>query len=144
MKKPASDTIWRDFIQWCAKRRLRSLPAHPWTLAAYLRWRDEKGNPYELKAVVDAVRRAHKKADKRSPDRDPIVERTVALIRNKREARESGSDLFDADSLLFPENPPPEAVENADEESHEEDRSATDRGRKLSSTPRLVSRRPRR
>ena len=139
MKKPASDTIWRDFIQWCAKRRLRSLPAHPWTLAAYLRWRDESGNPYELKAVADAVRRAHKKADKRSPHRDPIVERTVALIRNKREAREQGSDLFDADSLLFAETPPPDAVED-DETDHP---AEAERGRKLSSTPKLVSRRPR-
>lgn len=144
MAKPATDAIWRDFIQWCAKRRLRSLPAHPWTVAAYLRWRDgqsgSKGGAVDIKAVTDAVRRAHKKAGKRSPHREPIVERTIALIKNKQEAKNAGSDLFDADSLLFSDAaPPPDAVEGDEAPSD----PAETAGRKLSSTPRLVSRRPR-
>lgn len=143
MAKPASDTIWRDFIQWCAKRRLRSLPAHPWTLAAYIRWRHEKDPDVHLKAINDAIRRAHKKADKRSPHREPIVERTVALIRNKQQIKSEGSDLFDADSLLFSEAPPPAAT--VDDDGDDGDSSPTAAAKRtLSSTPRLVSRRPKR
>lgn len=141
MAKAASDTVWRDFIQWCAKRRLRSLPAHPWTLAAYMRWRHEKDPHVDLKTMNDAIRRAHKKADKRSPHREPIVERTIALIRNKQAARTAASDLFDADSLLFSEAPPPEDALDEEDEAPEEDMAVTGR-RTLSSKPRLVSRRP--
>jgi len=142
MAKPVSDTIWRDFIQWCAKRRLRSLPAHPWTLAAYLRWRHEKDADVDLKSITETIRRTHKKAEKRSPHREPIVERTVALIKNKQAVRSEGSDLFDADSLLFADaKPPVEAIDDEDDEASDKTPQSAAR-RTLRSQPKLVSRRP--
>jgi len=138
-KPKAVDPAWREFIQWCAARRLRSLPAHSWTIAAFLRWREESAGKQDAEDVVKALAKAHRLAGKRSAHRDPVVERTVELIRNKRDARDAGSDLFDADSLLFGSaKPPADAVVGDEPESTPE----AAQGRKLSSTPKLVSRRP--
>ena len=112
MPRPVSGPIRRDFIRWCARHRLRSLPAHPWTVAACLRWSDETDRRCDLRAVRDALHHAHRKAGKPSPDREPVVEKTVAFICNRREARIVGSDLFDADSLPF--SGPPPSVDHHD------------------------------
>ena len=113
-------------------------------MAAYLRWRDERHGRLDAEDAVKALAKAHRLANKRSPHREPVVERTVSLIRNKRDARNAGSDLFDADSLLFAGgDPPADAIADSDDdaadETGQENRTG---GRKLSSQPRLVSRRP--
>lgn len=140
-KPKAVDPVWREFIQWCASRRLRSLPAHSWAIAAFLRWREESVGKQDAEDAVKAIAKAHRQAGKRSAHRDPVVERTVELIRNKRDAKNAGSDLFDADSMLFGSAmPPADAIVDEGDET-DGDTPATG-GRKLSSTPKLVSRRP--
>ena len=125
---------WRDFARWCRARGLRPLPAHPWTVAAYVRW-CERRQPYaEIVQAVKAITFAHKQKAEHSPESDPTVRRTLRAVGAFARGRKEGSALFQADiSKSVASSSAPEADD------------APAAGRKLTrlrSRPRLVARRP--
>ncbi|MCU0894612.1 MAG: hypothetical protein MUD06_09860 [Rhodospirillales bacterium] len=91
---PAS---WLDFVAWCRARRLRPLPAHPWTLAAYARWCEPRHRYPTIMARVRAIARVHLLRCATSPDRHPTVVRTLAMIEARERASVSRSALFQFD-----------------------------------------------
>ncbi len=96
--KRTDEKAWREFAAWCRARKLRHLPAHPWTVAAYARWRERRG-----KAAGEAVRaigRAHLLAGRPPPDRHPTVTRTLNKIEARRDAAVDGANLFEDRDFL--------------------------------------------
>lgn len=137
MARRAREKGWLEFVAWCRARRLTPLPAHPWTVAAYVRWAERR---YRLPALITRVRaiaRVHLLNCCTPPDSHPTVTRTLRLL----EARERTRGHRAA---LFPENecaPAPAPAKPLP------GRKASRRGkggmRTMAVQPRLVSRRPR-
>lgn len=125
------DKAWRDFVKWCAARRLSSLPAHPWTVAAYARALEARYRHPAIVKRVKAIARAHLLSGRAPQDRHPLVKRTLRLIGTRRHHLLAG--LFRAEDFL---GPPPAA----DAVSAGSGKKGRQRG--LRATPRLVRRRP--
>jgi hypothetical protein len=140
---PAS---WLDFVAWCRARRLRPLPAHPWTLAAYARWCEPRHRFPTIMARVRAIARVHLLKCATSPDRHPTVVRTLALIEARERARVSRSALFQLDDDPAAMPAPADAA-GAKRSNGAKAKEPAAGGRRtavpgLRLTPSLVSRRP--
>jgi hypothetical protein len=129
MRTARRDRLWRDFADWCRGRRLRPLPAHAWTVAAYLRWCERRRRSPSMAMRLRAIARVHVLAGAAPPDRHPLVGRTLRLIearqRTSRAALFHDRDFTNPGDARAPEPPPAPA-----------------RRRALRATPRLVIRRP--
>lgn len=131
MGKARFSRQWLDFVAWCQARRLRAMPAHPWTVAAYARWCEPRHRLPTILSRVRAIAEAHAANGATPPDTHPIVTRTLRTIENRRHNRRAAR-LVDVDD--FSASPPPAAPEQAE--------PANRRPRTLRNTPRLVRRRP--
>jgi ferric-dicitrate binding protein FerR (iron transport regulator) len=125
------DKAWRDFVKWCAALRLSSLPAHPWTVAAYARVLEARYRHLAILKRVRAITRAHLLSGLAPPDKHPLVKRTLRMIGTRRRHLLAG--LFRAEDFL---KAPPAAGTAAAGFGKKE------RKRGLRATPRLVRRRP--
>jgi hypothetical protein len=107
---------------------VRALPAHPWVVAAYLRWCEHRRLPRRIDRELAAIARVHLLSSQHPPDRDPTVLRTLRAIAMREEARSAAADLFE------PATRPGRATASE---------PAAKRGsrRSLRMTPRLVRRR---
>ncbi|MEO5337871.1 MAG: hypothetical protein H7841_13420 [Magnetospirillum sp. WYHS-4] len=90
---------WGEFKDWCRARRLRALPAHPWTVAAYLRWCAATRRLPALEKRLGSILRAHLMACQPSPDRHPVILRTLRLLESQRRHQERRTSLFRADDF---------------------------------------------
>jgi hypothetical protein len=133
MNRRGHDKGWRDFVAWCRARRLRPLPAHPWTVAAYARWCETRHRFPVLLQRIRAIARAHLLHALATPDRHPTVLLTLRGIevRDRHRGRST---------RLFPEEQAQHASAAPDGETA---RPRRGRVRSLRSTPRLVARRSR-
>ena len=132
MRAPPKD--WRDFAAWCDQRGLRALPAHPWTLAAYLRWCEAHHRLPTVHRRLAAIARHHVLRCAPRPDRNPIVARTLQMIEQRARLKADRAGLFQPDDFtaqdstaVTPRPAPPRKARKA---------------RGLRQRPRLVSRRP--
>lgn len=127
MPTPTKGTIhdpsWRAFASWCRRLRLCPLPAHPWTVAAFLRWCEERPGAATVRDAVGAIAAVHMRRRLARPERDVIVRRTLAALDRQRHA---------ADSTI-PANGKSNAVRRP--------RAAAKRRRSLRATPKLAARR---
>ena len=131
----AQDRAWSEFVAWCTGRRLRALPAHPWTVAAYVRWCDRRRRHRTLARRLRAIARAHVLAGHKAPDRHPTVTRTLRAVETRRRTR--ARPLFRAEDFLAATAPTPSSGATGATEADE----PTVR-RALRKHPRLVPRRP--
>ncbi|NQV48739.1 MAG: hypothetical protein HQ504_13290 [Rhodospirillaceae bacterium] len=94
MKTPPPGKSWNEFSRWCRSRGLVPMPAHPWTVAAYLRWCEPR---HKLPAIIDglkAIARRHLLRGCRPPDRHPTVMNTLKRIELKSQGNFDRSALF--------------------------------------------------
>lgn len=126
---------WGDFKRWCDSRKLKALPAHPWTIAAYLRWIERRKDVETAREVLNVISREHLLKSARVPSRHPTVERTMELLERRASTRAQHSNLFDEDILADPprSEPPPDDFEGDD---------AKPKRRLMTSEPKLKRRRP--
>jgi hypothetical protein len=123
---------WSDFKAWCVQRKLKALPAHPWTIAAYLRWIDRRFGAKDAQAAFNVISRQHVLKTMRAPMRHAIVARTLEMIERRGEVRDRQAALFD-DQEALGQNPRPAPLKKA----------VPKPGRRVLSTePRLKPRRP--
>ena len=131
MRKARLGREWSDFVAWCQARRLRAMPAHPWTVAAYARWCESR---YRLPGIVARIRiiaRAHLAHCRTAPDSHPIVLRTLRAIENRQRHKGLKKLFRDKDFAAVPTAVGASA----------DDPSASSRRRVMRSVPRLVRRR---
>lgn len=132
MRANTQNQSWSDFKIWCAQRKLKALPAHPWTIAAYLRWIDRRFGAKDAQAALSAISRQHVLKTMRAPMRHAIVARTLEMIERRGEVRDRQAALFDDQDALG-QSPRPAPPKEA----------APKPGRRVLSTePRLKPRRP--
>ena len=80
MRIKTTDKAWLEFVRWCHGHGLRALPAHPWTLAAYARWCEQRLKYPQIARHVIVIARAHLMACVPSPGRHPVVPRTLGVV----------------------------------------------------------------
>ncbi len=134
MGRRIRERAWRDFERWCRGRGLRALPAHPWTVAAYLRWCEPRHRVTTIVKTLRVIARAHLLDCRKPPDRHPTVKRTLRRIEARWRSRGDRAALFRAEDFTG-EGTVRVAKPAADAKT----------GRRAWSpraTPRLVSRRP--
>jgi hypothetical protein len=62
------------FVQWCEAQRVRSLPAHPASVAAFAQWQKDLGVPREkISASLSAIEALHNAASLGNPIATPLV-----------------------------------------------------------------------
>ncbi len=130
--------IWSEFKKWCAVRGVKALPAHPWTIAAYLRVVDRRMGGAQAHAALDVISRQHLLKTLRVPTRHAIVVRTMEMIDRRAEVRDRHAALFDEDEALGHAPVPASAPQS----EAEPEPAATPGRRVLSTEPRLKRRRP--
>lgn len=148
MARQARDKIWNDFVHWCGKRHLKPLPAHPWTIAAFLRWMDSRDDGENAEKALKSISRAHLLAGRRSPHAHPMIERTLGSIYRRRTTAPDRSNLFEARDFLAASETRPVMAARPDEEEPEDTEDtpeaqtpSTPHRQSMRSQPRLVSRR---
>lgn len=97
---------WADFKRWCEGRKLKALPAHPWTIAAYLRWVERRKDANDVRDILGVIAREHLLKLARVPCRHPTVQRTLDLIERRAETRGLRSNLFEDDVFEADPNAP--------------------------------------
>ncbi|NVK19012.1 MAG: hypothetical protein HWE30_09975 [Methylocystaceae bacterium] len=127
MNTPHRRKEWLEFKAWCADRKLRAFPAHPWTVAAYIVWLDANRRFRTLQKRLDVISRVHVRACVHAPDQEDVVQKTLSAIHQRREAGSHKS--FDGRDLLEPKKARPTLKKIV-------------KKTKLSHIPPLVSRRP--
>ena len=128
-----ADRLWRHFATWCGDHGLKALPAHPWTVAAYLRWWSARRSTVPPRRRLTAIARVHVLQLLPPPDRDPTVRKTLRKIEQTaakpamRRGTLRSEDLWRVDKVdaPVPDAPPQKKAR-----------------RGLRSRPRLVRRRP--
>ena len=78
---------WQSFEGWCHERGLSPAPAHPWTLAVYIRVIEGTMRYDALKRHVDQIGQAHFEMRRTRPDREPSVQRVLDAVRRREEAK---------------------------------------------------------
>lgn len=132
---------WGEFTRWCKGRGLKPLPAHPWTIAAYLRWVDQRKGAQTAGDALNVIVREHLLKSARVPRRHPTVQRTIELIERRAETCGLHSNLFDEDPMGHMESQDKSDLKADAEPDAEPDQRS--KRRNLASTPRLVRRRTR-
>jgi len=130
------DKAWSDFVAWCKARRLRPLPAHPWTVAAYARWCESRYQHPDIVKRVSAIARVHLLRCARSPGRHPTVTRTLRMIETRSDIRARHAALFRAEDFVDTATPATSTPSTGEKSGRK------GRRRTLRASPRLVSRRP--
>jgi hypothetical protein len=141
MTMRAHGKAWNEFSRWCQARKLKSLPAHAWTVAAYVRWCEPRHDYPAIVTITKAIARRHLINGHPDPERNPMVKRTMAMIERRIANSHQRSALFDEEILK-------EDIENPDEtealfEEPAKSRSTKRVFKSMSSSPKLVRRRPR-
>lgn len=132
---------WAEFEKWCVSRKMKALPAHPWTIARYLRWVDEHKETEDVKESFDAISREHVLKTGSVPTRHETVKSTMDLIERRSMVRDQHSDLFDEDEVL--EDKVSLVVEEPAPAPEPKSHVQSVQGRhQLSTKPHMVRRRP--
>jgi len=135
---------WNDFVRWCRARGLRPLPAHPWTVGAYVRWCEPRKTYADIVAGLQAIARRHLHRRLRVPDRHPTVRRTLELIERRLAVRGAASNLFRDEDFLAEQASTQEepAGKDTGEARRRKKRPGRAASRPLRQAPPLVRRRP--
>ena len=144
MRASKREKAWTDFEQWCRDRRLRSLPAHPWTLAAYARWCETRHRYPAIVERIQSIARIHLLACAASPDRHPMVMRTLRSLELRNRTRAGRAALFPVDEVAPATHEEPAPIGPAPSGPAQGPMRGRRRKTALRTAPRLVSRRPRR
>lgn len=108
------------------------MPAHPWTLGAYITACERRFPKGAMPDRIGAIAKAHVLQGFPPPDRHPTVTGALDAIETRLQMRGIGSDLFPSDVTAL------DAESTNDTEQPEPAKEA----RALRQTPLLVSRRP--
>lgn len=130
---------WDDFVDWCKRQNLTPLPANAWTLAAYLRSLEGNTSLVQIRKCVADIGKAHAEKSKRRPERHQLIKKTLEIIEERAETRESPAQLFD-DDFASPK-PPKLKKPTVSKTKPTSDQTKKPKSRVMRSSPKLVTKR---
>lgn len=104
-KSFVGNVAWDEFVAWCIAKSLNPLPAHPWTLAAYIRTLEEHMSPPNIRKHLADVSKAHAEKSKKRPERDPLIGKTIEIIEKRAEKTALKAKKLDDEDLSDPTAP---------------------------------------
>lgn len=144
------DKEWRAFAEWCEDRGLKALPAHPWTVAAYVRWCEPRQKLQNIVDSLKSITRMHLLKCHKTPGRNTTVTKILRQIEIRAQNRDTRAALFSAEDFA-------ETMQQAASTAKIDDKAESANGaveedqtetpvlrRSMRSTPRLVRRLERR
>lgn len=127
---------WKEFTCWCQAKGLSELPAHAWTVAAYVRFHERRKEHAELLEAMKEIARRHLLRGYADPVVDPIVESTLERVANRQRNRHHHSALFDGDPSALVDDAPERGARTVKSEP----RPSSGRRKTMRNTPKLVRR----
>ncbi len=108
MTSRSKQQSWDAFNAWCDARGLCAAPAHPWTLAAYVRSLENSMRVETIRRHVGMIGQVHFEKLRRRPDRDPLVRKTLDVLNLTAEQKKLPKvpALFRADDFTEDTAPP--------------------------------------
>jgi len=133
--------IWGEFKRWCRAANLKALPAHPWTIASYMRFVDRHVDTASARAALVVISREHVLKTGREPTHHAIVKSTMETIERRERVKHQHADLFDEAEHKM--NPKMMYLKTNPDKKTTDSRAKMVRQRQiLSSKPQMVRRRP--
>ena len=99
MRMGLQDKAWRNFADWCARRRLKALPAHPWTVAAYVRWCEPHEKLPNIVESLKSITRMHLLKCHKTPGRNATVIKILRQIEIRALNKDTRAALFRAEDF---------------------------------------------
>ena len=90
---------WKDFVAWCNNRGLKSLPAHPWTVAAYVRWCEPRKRLPLIVGSLKAITRMHLLKCRKTPGSNAAVLKILRQIEVRALNKDTRAALFRAEDF---------------------------------------------
>lgn len=97
---------WDEFVDWCRHHGVTAAPAHPWTVAAYIRTASAGMRLDALRKHLGHIGSTHYERLRTRPDRDPIVKRTLESLRRERDEakKPQAPALFEPEDFTTPKD----------------------------------------
>lgn len=143
---------WDEFVDWCRTHGVKAAPAHPWTVAAYVRTASPSMRLDALRKHLGNIGSMHYERLRTRPDRHPIVKRTLESLRRERDEAKKPKPpaLFKPEDFVEEKTPTPKKARakpaapkkgaKAKTATKTKPKTATKPKRSLRATPKLVRR----
>jgi hypothetical protein len=93
------DKDWRTFEDWCVDRGLKALPAHSWTVAAYVRWCEPRQKMQDIVDSLKSITRMHLLKCHKAPGRSTMVIKILRQIEVRALNKDTRAALFKAEDF---------------------------------------------
>lgn len=90
---------WNQFISWCERNELNSLPAHPETLVYYITYLGKSFKASSIKRKMAAISQRHETAGFKSPTKTALVRGVWDGLQRSIGIKEEGKDALWLDEL---------------------------------------------
>ena len=143
--KPSKSFIgnaaWDEFVAWCIAKSLNPMPAHAWTLAAYIRTLEGNMNPVQIRKHLADVAKAHAEKSKKRPERDPLIAKTIEIIEKRAEKKDLKAKKLDDEDLSDPTAPKTKKSKTPNKKKADSPKAKSTSTRSMRATPKLVTKR---
>ncbi|MDE0992568.1 MAG: hypothetical protein OSA23_05210 [Rhodospirillales bacterium] len=137
-KSFVGNVAWDEFVAWCIAKNLNPLPAHPWTLAAYIRTLEEHMSPPNIRKHLADVSKAHAEKSKKRPERDPLIGKTIEIIEKRAEKTALKAKKLDDEDLSDPTAPKTKKSKTSAKKKAGGPKAKSTSTRSMRATPKLV------
>lgn len=137
-KSFVGNVAWDEFVAWCIAKNLNPLPAHPWTLAAYIRTLEEHMSPPNIRKHLADVSKAHAEKSKKRPERDPLIGKTIEIIEKRAEKTALKTKKLDDEDLSDPTAPKIKKSKTSAKKKAGGPKAKSTNTRSMRATPKLV------
>ena len=137
-KSFVGNVAWDEFVAWCIAKNLNPLPAHPWTLAAYIRTLEEHMSPPNIRKHLADVSKAHAEKSKKRPERDPLIAKTIEIIEKRAEKTALKAKKLDDEDLSDPTAPKTKKSKTSAKKKTGGPKAKSTSTRSMRATPKLV------
>ena len=137
-KSFVGNVAWDEFVAWCIAKNLNPLPAHPWTLAAYIRTLEEHMSPPNIRKHLADVAKAHAEKSKKRPERDPLIGKTIEIIEKRAEKTALKAKKLDDEDLSDPTAPKTKKSKTSAKKKAGGPKAKSTNTRSMRATPKLV------
>ena len=137
-KSFVGNVAWDEFVAWCIAKNLNPLPAHPWTLAAYIRTLEEHMSPPNIRKHLADVSKAHAEKSKKRPERDPLIGKTIEIIEKRAEKTALKTKKLDDEDLSDPTAPKIKKSKTSAKKKAGGPKAKSTSTRSMRATPKLV------
>ena len=138
-KSFVGNVAWDEFVAWCIAKSLNPLPAHAWTLAAYIRTLEEHMSPPDIRKHLADVAKAHAEKSKKRPERDPLITKTIEIMEKRALKKALKAKKLDDEDLSDPTTPKTKKSKTPARKKTDGPKAKSTNTRSMRATPKLVT-----